>query len=164
MSPDLVKSFADLLALLARDGVPHEPNPTARSVHIPTEHKGVAGVQLVRWQDADAVLQFIQSMSVEIPEDRVAAVASATLRLNHALAWPGLDLDEDSRRLAFRVVLPLLPRGGVEPREIQTCFRIAVSAAADLGLVLQRVASGAMAPTDIVAEVARDLAAQTGID
>jgi hypothetical protein len=154
----LITSYQEFLLFLDRESVLHQPDPTAKAVSIPTEQKQIEGVQFIRWQDEDGILQFIQSMAVEVPVEQVAAVESAIARLNHALAWPGLDLNHDSRGVAYRVVLPLLPRGGVEPREIQSCFRLAVRTATDLVPTLRRVASGTTAPADVLADAQRQFA------
>jgi hypothetical protein len=139
--------------------VPHQVDPASKSVRIPTAHKGIDGVQVVRWQDQDGLVQFIQSMLRDIPAERLPAVESAVCRLNHGLAWLGLDLNHAHGMLAFRVALPLVPRGGVEAREIQAAFRTAVKVGGDLAPIMARVVSGAIAPDAILDEVRRAMAA-----
>lgn len=157
-----VSSYQDLVRLLAEDGVPHQTLPEEHSVYVPTEHKGREGVQLIRWQEGDRVVQFIQSMPIEVPPDRIAAVESAVTRLNHALSWSGLDLNHDTRSVAYRLFLPLVPRGSVYPEEIKTCFRVAVQTAANLVPTLQRIVSGELAPADVVADGGKVLPAAAG--
>jgi hypothetical protein len=156
-----IKSYRELLELLAHDGVMHQGDAAARLVRIPTERDGLEGVQLIRWQDQDGVVQFIQSMIADVPEERIGAVEGAVARLNHVLAWPGIDLNHTGRLLAYRIALPLRPRGGVEPREVRTCFTTAVRAAALLVPSFQRVLAGAVAAADVVEDVRRTLAAAT---
>ena len=159
--PVLISSYADLVAYLEGDRVLHQADAAAKSVTIPTEQKGIQGFQVIRWQDADGVVQFIQSMLREIPGDRMPVLESAVCRLNHALAWLGLDLNRAHGLLAFRVALPIFPRGAIEAREIQAAFRAAVKVGADLAPVLARVVSGQIAPDAVIDEVRRVMAASS---
>ena len=151
--PTAIASYQDLVGFMDREAVPHQVEPASLSVRIPTEQKGIQGVQIIRWQPDDGVVQFIQSMLRDIPEARLPALESAIARLNHALAWLGLDLNHSRRLLAYRLAIPFLPRGYVEPREIQAGFRAAAKAGADLAAALARVVSGELAPEAIVGEV-----------
>lgn len=153
----LVSSFQDLLDLLRRDNVMHQPNVAAGEVLIPTQRGQLDSVLMMRWQDEEGVLQFVQPLSVEIPAERMAAIAQAVTRLNPALAIAGFELSYERRRLAFRTTLPLMPRGGLLPAEIQTYFRITVKTAADFVPTFGRIASGHSAPETIIADAQRDL-------
>lgn len=154
-----ISSYQDLVSLLVKDGVQHEADAASKSARILTEQNGFSGVQLIRWQEEDGVLQFIQSMPIEVADDKLAAIESAVARLNHALAWPGLDVNHEYHMVAYRVVLPLLPRGLVLPQEIRACFRLAVKTAADLTPTLLRVITGVTAPADVLADAQREMAA-----
>jgi len=154
-----ISSYQDLVNLLVKDGVQHEADAASKSARILTEQNGFSGVQLIRWQEEDGVLQFIQSMPIEVADDKLAAIESAVARLNHALAWPGLDVNHEYHMVAYRVVLPLLPRGLVLPQEIRACFRLAVKTAADLTPTLLRVITGVTAPADVLADAQREMAA-----
>jgi hypothetical protein len=157
--PTILRSYSDLAAHLGGERVPHTVEPASKSIRIPTRQKGIDGVQVIRWQDGDGALQFIQSMLRDIPADRMGALEAAIARLNHALAWIGLDLNHDHRLLAFRLVLPLFPRGAIDAREVQAAFRAAVKIAADLTPVVARVVSGELAPEQVVDEVRRSVRA-----
>lgn len=154
-----ISSYQDLVNLLVKDGVQHEADAASKSARILTEQNGLSGVQLIRWQEEDGVLQFIQSMPIEVADDKLAAIESSVARLNHALAWPGLDVNHEYHMVAYRVVLPLLPRGLVLPQEIRACFRLAVKTAADLTPTLLRVITGVTAPADVLADAQREMAA-----
>ena len=67
------------------------------------------------------------------------------------------------RSVGFRTTLPLQPRGGVLPEEIQTYFRITVKTAADFLPTLSRIATGLGSPHNVLTDAQADLsAAQTG--
>lgn len=154
--PNRIASYSELLELLAREGVLHQARTEEKSVTIPTEKGTLDGMLLMRWQDSDGVIQFIQSMPLEIAEDKLALVESAIARLNHALALPGFDLNHEYRLLTYRQVLPIYPRGYVHPGEIQAMFRVTVKTASDFLPTLARVLRGEGTLGNIVADAQRD--------
>src|SRR5690349_16088447 len=113
----LITSYKTLLELLNQQSVMHEADEATQSVHIPTVWKGIQGFQIIRWQEPDSVIQFIQSLPLEIPEHQLATLESAIAHLNHVMAMPGLDLNHEARLMSFRIVMTILPRGGVLPEE-----------------------------------------------
>ena len=154
--PNRIASYPELLELLAREGVLHQARTEEKSVTIPTEKGTLDGMLLMRWQDSDGVIQFIQSLPLEIAEDKLALVESAIARLNHALALPGFDLNHEYRLLTYRQVLPIYPRGYVHPAEIQAMFRVTVKTASDFLPTLARVLRGEGTLGNIVADAQRD--------
>ena len=155
----LIRSFQDLLDLLRRDNVMHQPDVAAGEVLLPTQRGQLDSVLMMRWQQEESVLQFIQPLAIEIPAERMPAMAAAVTRLNPALAIAGFELSYERRRIAFRTTLPLMPRGGLLPAEIQMYFRITVKTAADFLPTFGRVASGQAQPDSIVADATRDMEA-----
>lgn len=154
----LVRSFADLLDLLKRDGVPHEVNVETSEVVIPTQRGPLDSVLLIRWQADAGVVQMIQPLTFEVPAERLPAMESALCRLNPALVVAGFEIAYERRRVGFRTTLPLQPRGGLLPDEIQTCFRITVKTAADFLPTLSRIASGIGKPQNVLSDAQSDLA------
>ena len=154
----LLRSFADLLHVLAQDGVPHQTDAEEKTVRIPTQRGDLDSVLLLRWQDGDGVIQFIQALPLSVPHEQVAVVCDALARLNHAMAIPGLDLNHTHRVLAYRLYLPLYPRGEVAAGEVQAMFRLAVKSASDMLPVLTQLLSGQVAPSGIVAAAQEHLA------
>lgn len=154
---NLIRSFQDLLHVLERDGVPHQTELSEKTVRIPTQKGELDSVLLLRWQDSDGVLQFIQALPLEVPQDKLDLLTEAVTRLNHVMAIPGFDVNHGHRLLAFRLYLPLYPRGEVTPGEVQAMFRLAVKTASDFLPVLSQVLSGHIAPADVVAAAQRHL-------
>ena len=157
-----IRSFNELVQCLDRDGVLHQTDTADKNVRIPTQRGSLDSVLLMRWQDQDGVVQFIQGVPLEVPEDKLAVAADAITRLNHALAVPGFDLNHERRLIAYRLYLPIYPRGSVTTAEIQALFRLAVKTASDFMPVLGRVVSGQIKPEDTVAEAQRDFTGSTG--
>lgn len=156
--PAQIASYQDLSTLLKQQNVMHEAQPETQSMLLPTVWNGIEGVQVIRWQDRDNVLQFIQSLPLEIPDFYIAPIESAIARLNHAMALPGLDLNHHGHLVSYRIALPLLPRGFVLPQEVQTCFRIALQTATGLVPTLGRVLSGDLEPFEVVADAQKEFA------
>ena len=67
--PDMLKTYQDLLDLLNHDSVLHKADNEKMSATIPTRRKDLDGVMIIRWQQKDGVVQFIQTMPTDIPED-----------------------------------------------------------------------------------------------
>lgn len=154
----LVRSYSDLLDLLKRDGVPHEANPDDSELVIPTERGPLDSVLLIRWQQDAGVVQMIQPLTFEVPPERIAAMETALCRLNPALVVAGFEIAYERRRVGFRTTLPLQPRGGLLPEEIQTYFRIVVKTAADFLPTLGRIALGLGNPLSVLEDAQADLA------
>ena len=156
---NVIPTFADFVRLLERDGVFHKTNLAELTVEIPTQRGTLDSVMLVRWQESDGVIQFIQALPLEVPDAKVAVLADAVTRLNHVLAIPGFDVNHGNKILAYRLYLPLYPRGAVLAAEIQSMFQLTVKTAADMLPVLKRVAAGQVAAEEVVADAQREYAA-----
>ena len=153
-----IQSFQDLLALLVQDQVLHQSTGDPAAVAIPTRRGAMEGMLLLRWQAAQGVVQFVQSLPLEVPPDRVSAVEDALVRLNHALALPGFGLNPTARTVYFRVVLPLHPSMPVTDMMVRALFSATVRNAADFLPVLQRVALEGASPEHVVADAQVDMA------
>lgn len=156
---NVVSSFPEFVQLLERDGVFHKSNVGELTVEIPTQRGALDSVMLVRWQESDGVLQFIQALPLDIPDDKIAVLSDSVTRLNHVLAIPGFDLNHARKLLAYRLYLPLYPRGAVLPAEIQSMFQLTVKTAAEMMPVLSRVIAGQVTAEDVVADAQREYAA-----
>ena len=159
--PVIIRSYQDILDLLARDGLMHQADTADLSVRIPTQRGPFEGVLLLRWQERDGVMQLIHPLPLRARPDRLAAVESAVLRLNHALALPGFGLNHQTGTLYFRVTLPVAA-AGVSPQDLQSVFRAAVRTAFDMLPALRRVAEEGADPTMIVEDARIDLTISTG--
>lgn len=154
----LLCRFPDLLKLLDRDEVPHEATLDSCEVVIPTKQRALDSLLLIRWQVETGTVQFIQPLPFEIPLERLPAVETAVCRLNPMLLLPGFEIEYNTRRVGYRTVLSLLPRGGVLAAEVQAYFRVTVKTAADFFPVLARVADGLADPLQVVRDAQAELA------
>ncbi len=152
--PAMLATYQDMLDLLNQDSVLLKADNARMSVTIPTKRKDLDGVMIIRWQQKDGVVQFIQTMPIDVPEDRVAAVESAMVRLNHAMAVPGFGLDHTNRMPYFRLVIPFQPRGFMQDNELRAYFQVTLKQAAEFYAPLKKVAAGAD-PVAVVDEIRR---------
>ena len=86
--PNRIASYPDLLELLARGASSIRLAPRKKVRHHPDREGALDGMLLMRWQGSDGIIQFIQSLLLEIPADKDCRHGSAIARLNHALALP----------------------------------------------------------------------------
>ena len=155
-----IASFQDLVNLLESDGVPHQSDVAGMMVQIPTQRGSLDSVMLIRWQKDDGVIQFIQALPLTVPDDKLAAAVDAVTRLNHVLAIPGFDVNHERKLLAYRLYLPIHPRGAVTAVEVQAMFSLAVKSASELLPVLARVVAGQIKPEEVVADAQQEYAKQ----
>lgn len=156
MEPARLHSFQQLLDVLTRDRVLHQADMDVQSVSIPTRRPAGEGLMVLRWQQREAVLQLVHALPVIVPPERLGAVESAIVRLNHGLALPGFGLDHESRRLYFREVLPITAEG-VSPTDVQTLFRAMVRTSLDLLGPIRRVIDGTGSPESVVVDASIEL-------
>ena len=98
----------------------------------------------------------VHALPLVVPRERLGAVESAIVRLNHALALPGFGLDHESRRLYFREVLPITAEG-VSPTDVQALFRAMVRTSLDLLGPIQRIIDGSGSPESVVVDASIEL-------
>jgi hypothetical protein len=156
-APRVLTTYQDLIDLLKRDSVKHETDNKKALVRIPTKREDLEGTMLIRWQAAEGVVQFIQTLPMDISEDRIPAMETAVLRLNHALAVPGFGLDHQNRKLYYRFVAPFMPRGGLQDKEVRLYFQLTLKQAAEFFAPLKQVAEGAdpVATVDAIRRAAK---------
>ncbi len=139
-TPHLLTTFDEMVAALERAGVPHQAVTDKKTVRIATNYRGLAGVMLIRWQDREGVLQYVQPLPIEIPKNRVAAMETAMVRLNHTISLPGFGLDHSNRQAYYRFVAHLQPRGGLDETELKLYFQLTITQAAGFMPPLKEVA------------------------
>jgi hypothetical protein len=153
--PKLLTKYQDVLELLNGDSVLHQADNKNQSIRIPTKRKDLDGVMIIRWQQKDGVVQFIQSMPMEVPEERVKSVETAMMRLNHALAIPGFAINHENRLPYYRLVVPIQPRGGLQDNELRSYFQVTLKQAAEFFAPLKEVAEKGADPIDVVEKIRR---------
>ena len=147
----LISDFDGLLGLLNKDSVTHQTNQQEQLVLIPTEKGGLDSVFVIRWAADSGIVHFIHQIPVKLPSERLSAVEVAMMRLNHAMAFPGLGINHDSRSMYFRMSIPYQPKGGLTGEEVRGYFSHTLSQSELFRPVMTAVINGETAPEDVVA-------------
>ncbi len=106
-----ITSFAELLASLAEQQVPHAFNAEARTIEIPAKNAPLDSVCYVRWEKEQPYVQIICPLALATPADRHRDLEAAICRANNALPFPGFGLDHDRGTLYFRYTVAIWPEG-----------------------------------------------------
>ncbi len=122
-------SFDDLASLLDRDKTKHVIDRQHQVIEIPTDAPPLPGNLYLRWEKQVPFVQLIHAVLLDVPSARVLDIERAITVLNNAIALPGFGFDEDSRRLYYRIVVPVFPPQGIEAevlqRLVEGCVRTA---------------------------------------
>lgn len=114
-----IASFGDMVKWVAGSSANYKPDEKQKTIALGTKAGQLEGVMIIRWDDTDGVVQFIQTLPFEIPEARLPAMETAVTRVNHALSVPGFGVNHDHRIAYFRMTIPFQPRGSLASNEAQ---------------------------------------------
>jgi len=151
--PELLTSYQDVLEVLTDDSVLHQPNNKNQSIRIPTKRKGSDAVMIIRWQTNEGVISFVQSMPMEVPEERIKSLETVMMRLNHMLAIPGFTINHANRLPYYRLVIPLHPRGGIQTNEFRLYLQLTLKHATTFFEPLQQVAEEGADPVEVIDKI-----------
>ena len=146
----LVSSYQELIALLKRDGVAHQPDDENQFVSIPTEKGPIDGMLGIRWDDERNVIHFIQPITLKLPEGHLPIVEAAITRINHGLPFPGLGMNHETQVPYFRMSVPIDVRGGLSDAEVRSYFSRTLTAAAKWQPMLQSFVDGSRVEEKVV--------------
>ena len=146
----LIRSFDDLLKLLDDDSVTHQTERDEQIVLIPVAKGQIDGTMMIRWAADDGVAHFVQTMDLEVPEERMNAIREAIARMNHASPVPGLGINPDARVLYFRMSPTTAPAGGLTAEKIRTCFSHTLEQAAAMQGIMRAVIQGSVEAKNVV--------------
>jgi hypothetical protein len=148
--PVVLATFADLLARLQADNVPHQVvDPERQVVAVPANLGGTPTQTVFRWETGSPLFQIIVPMPFPVPADRVAAYESALVRVNNAIALPGFGFDHDKGLPYYRLSLPRETDGGLRLELLQRMLASAVANARDFLGALRGVTTGG-SPADVI--------------
>jgi hypothetical protein len=149
-----IANFQDLLEVFVRDNVPHRADPEQQRVALPTKHGSLQGELLILWDARSSLLQCIQPLPFEVPQDRIGAAESAIARINHALMLPGFGLNHVSRLLYYRLSVPRRDDGTLSVLDLQRLISTTVHTAADFYIPLLGICLEGKPPEQVMAEAA----------
>lgn len=148
--PREVSSFAQLIEILNTDKINHQPNEAENYTIVPINKNGLQAAQVIRWAAHDGVVHFIQVIPIQIEAERLPAIESAMIRLNHSYPVPGLGMNHENNTPYFRLTVPLLPRGHLLENEVKEYFSFCVNQAVNFTPALLALSKGEVAAKDIL--------------
>ena len=152
--PETIGDFAELLAMLEADRVPHRADAATQLVEIPTRLASEDATLLIVWDRDEHLVQLIQPLPFEVPTGAVPAVEDALVRINHALKMPGFGLNLASRYAYFRLAVPRRIDGTLAPGELRRLCGVTVSTAREYEGALRGVALDGERAADVLAAAA----------
>ena len=126
-----LEGFADLCACLREEGVVHEADDGAHVVELTTCAGPLVGTMLIRWDWERPLVQIIQAMLVDVPDERLPVLDHAIARLNHAAPIAGYAIDHERRFVYYRTTVSRDWRGHLPVDRFAAALRTAVAAARD---------------------------------
>lgn len=150
----ILTSFADLIALLDQEGVPHQDDAPAGRVILPTQAQGMVGEMLILWEPRSAIIQCIHPLPLAVPPERLSAAESAITRINHALVLPGFGLSHDNGGIYFRLSVPRREDGSLSSGELQRLISTTINTARDFYAPLSEVIQNNKNPESVLSEAA----------
>lgn len=153
----LVTDFDGLVKLLNRDSVTHQTDTENQLVLIPTEKGGVDSVFVIRWAAKEGFVHFIHRIPVKVAADRLTEIETAFCRLNHAIAFPGLGVNHETRGIYYRMSIPYQSRGGLRPEEVRSYFSNTLSQGERWRPAITAIADGKATGKTIVEDVTSKL-------
>jgi hypothetical protein len=154
-----IRTIADLVELLQKENIPYRADEEGALVEVGTQ----IGPMILRWEKNHGISQFIYLLPFQVPVERLAAVESAILRVNHALALPGFGLDHANSYVYYRLVMPRrMPDNSLSVDDLQRLLRVTVGTTRDFTAALKAVAVEGKNPETILADARAGHAAQVG--
>lgn len=146
----VISSYDELVALFREAPLTLQAMPEQSAVQIAVSKGPLEGVMFIRWQAEHKLVDFLQGLPFEIPEERIPAVATAIALLNHALVLPGFGINVAARRCYYRFTMPLRDDTSLSAQEVQGLFNLCVRNAAERLAPLQAVAEQDANPVTVL--------------
>jgi len=149
--PMRIDSYAALVQMLTKDNIQFEPDDNSQLVVCPTSKEGVESAIVIRFALEDGVVHFVAIMPLEVPADRLPAVESAMIRMNHGYPVPGLGFNHDTGTMYFRLTAPVLPRGFLDEAEVKEYFGYTINQTIALMPTMRAIINGDVEPKNVMA-------------
>ena len=147
---ETISSFDELAAFFAESGLVHESVPDQSMIKLPTQKDTLDGVIFVRWEPAQQVVHFVQSLNIALTKERLEPFALAIALLNHVLPFPGFGINVPQGYSYYRFSMPLRPDGTLTRQEIQGLFNLCVRMASEHRPALAAVAENNADPLSVL--------------
>ncbi|MEW4487963.1 YbjN domain-containing protein [Thalassoglobus sp. JC818] len=145
-----IKSLENLMQFFQRIGVNSQADLEQGFIAIPVKKEAFEAVHVVRWATSDGVVHFIQVIPLKVAPERIAALESAIVRLNHSYPVPGLGFNHETGTLYFRMTVPFAPAGYLTEQEAQEYFGYCINQAYQFVPTLTELIEGRVEPENVL--------------
>jgi hypothetical protein len=137
-----VHSFEQLAAFLSQNQIPHTVDVAHTLIEVPARAAPLPGNLVMKFHRHMPFINIIQFMVNDVPPARVHDLETAIIRLNCLYEVPGFGLDHDTRRLYYRLAVPIFPPDGINPLVLNELGKGVVKAAREFYDAFQAVLAG----------------------
>lgn len=104
-----------------------EQNAPSRTLLFETSREDFRGVMVVKWDEQNGVVHFIQTMPLRVKKEDYGLFLEAAQRLNHGFLFPGIGVNLANGGTYYRLSIPVAPRGYLYEYEVgrYTTFTLA---------------------------------------
>jgi len=141
MATDRIGSWTAMLGLLDADKVPYEVDEDSQVVRIPVKSGPLDSHLYLRWEKHLPYVTAVCPLYLDVPAERLAAVESMCVRLNHAVALPGFGYDHQKNFIYYRLTIMIEP-GGMESEFFRMMALACVNNGRDFYLAVRGVVHG----------------------
>ncbi|TWT40135.1 hypothetical protein KOR42_49830 [Thalassoglobus neptunius] len=145
-----IKSLENLMQFFQRIGINSQADLEQGFIAIPVKKEAFDAVHVVRWATSDGVVHFIQVIPLKVAPERIGALESAIVRLNHSYPVPGLGFNHETGTLYFRMTVPFAPAGYLTEQETQEYFGYCINQAYQFVPTLTELVEGRVEPDNIL--------------
>ena len=136
----VIATFDELTGLLREDGVVFQADAASERIEIPVSLGSRTTALHIDWHSQGNLVQLVHPLPFQVPTERMSAVESAIVRLNHAIAVPGFGMNHASRFAYYRLVASRDAAGALDADEVRRLCHVVASTARDYGHLLLAVA------------------------
>ncbi len=122
-----ISSFAELCIAYETQKIKFKRNDKNESILFQTSKGVFSGVMVVKWERANGVCHFIQTMPLELKAEQVDLFLRAAQTLNHGFLFPGLGVNLNNMGTYYRLSIPVAPRGYLLDFEVGTYTKFALN-------------------------------------
>ncbi len=149
-----INSYEQLIDSLTRADVRFERDDPRNRLKVATVIDGQQTWAEIIWKADNGVCQIVQTLGFRVPPEHLAAVESATNRINHVMSYPGFYINHEQNVPYCQHVVILRPEdGGLPEMVLQQVFRQLRRNVDLFRPALLEVASGKLPADQIVARL-----------
>ncbi|MEE2640349.1 MAG: hypothetical protein VX768_06955 [Planctomycetota bacterium] len=137
-----IKTFEDLCEAYTAQKIKFQKNETNQTLLFPTRSQSFSSLMVIRWDQVNGVVHFIQTMPLTVKKEQVPLYLKAAQQLNHGFLFPGIGINLENGGTYYRLSVPVSPRGYLFDYEVGTYTKFALRKASEFMPTLQSTLDG----------------------